>query len=203
MSNKTKNIERLRNILKRAKDEMYDKNGKLNIKLHSDISEALCEIKDNNLTVLTKEIYALLDSPSIGVKRDAIATLGFTTRLHVPEFRDKAYEIFLNDPDDYVKSTALAAWTSYFYESNDSKVLEILYAILIDNNNSFGIREEAYHGIFTTIDLLFAERVNIDLNTRYLHDGDDPEEFNKQINWQWLEDVMRQYAPEALRGDKE
>jgi hypothetical protein len=200
LSNKAETIERLRNILKRAKDEMYDQNGKLNISLHSDVSEALCEIKDNNLTILAKEIYALLDSPSIGVKRDAIATLGFTTRLHVPEFRDKAYEIFLNDPDDSVKSTSIRAWVSYYYESDDEKVLKKLYKILIDENQSCFVRSAAYMGIHTTIKDLFNSRTSLD--TDPLISSETPEEFNKQINWPWLEDVMRQYAPEALRGDK-
>ncbi len=201
MSNKTETIERLRNVLKRVKSELYV-NGVSNDDLFDDAFDAFALIKEQNLIVLAKEIYDLLDHEDKIIRKEAVALLGFTTRLHVPEFRDKAYEIFLNDPDDSVKSTALIAWVSYFFKSNNPKVLEILYAILIDNNNSFNIREMSYCGIFSTIDLLFAERVNIDLNTRHLHDGDDPEEFNKQINWEWLEDVMRQYAPEALRGDK-
>lgn len=197
MSEQTTNIEYLRNVLNRAKTDLY-LNGKLDEELHEEIFEVFYEIKAHKLTVLANEVYALLNSNDSFIRRDAVAVLGFTTRLHMPEFRDKAYDIFLNDPDDSVKYTALCAWTSYYLESNNNKVLKILYNILIDNNNSSSIRDQAYYGIFTTIDILFHKRM--DITRKNLLKYKTSEEFNKHIDWQELETIMRKYAPEALDG---
>lgn len=196
MSAKTEIIESIRKTLSNAKSGLYDAAGNADRKLFKETLSAFSLIKEYNLTILSKEVYQLLESDEPLIRQDAVATLGFTTRLHLPEFRDKAYEIFLNDPDDSVKATALNAWTGYYFKSNNRDVLKILYNILIDNSNYASIRDIAYHGIFTTIDDLFT--TSNEITRKNLLRYKNPEEFNQHIDWQELEAIMRKYAPEAL-----
>ena len=70
----------------------------------------------------------------------------------MPEFRDRAFEIFLKDPDDYVKDTALSCWCNYFRGTKNKNILIKLYQILNNDNYSKSIRYTAYYGIFETIE---------------------------------------------------
>jgi len=57
------------------------------------------------------------------IRGDAVATLGYKTRLFLPEFREKAYEIFKIDKDNTVKGMALASWAGYYKNTKNKKVI--------------------------------------------------------------------------------
>ncbi len=195
MANQTEIIKELRDVLKRVKNELYV-NGIVNDDLFEQAFNAFALIKEHQLTILTKEIYDLLDHEDAIIRKEAIALLGFSTRLHVPEFRDKAYEIFLNDQDESVKSTALRAWASYYFKSDDKRVLKILYSILLDETQHAFVRADAYVGIYTTISDLFTASNSI--KTTPLIKSKTPEQFNSHVDWQEVKNILLKYAPEVL-----
>ena len=98
-----------------------------------------------------------------------------------------------------VKSTALSCWYGYYAGSKNKKVLTKLYQILKNNDIHISIRTQAHQGIFTTIHI--NNDVGFDRMKQFdkLLNCNTPEEFNNTVNWDAVNKLMLQYAPEALK----
>jgi hypothetical protein len=201
MSNETENIEELRKTLILAKDTIarddYDENS---YQIFSKTIRILGLISNNKIYDLKKEVIDLLVCNEENVRKEAVATLGYTTRLHLPEFKEIAYQVWLSDTSSFVKRTALSAWASYFLETRSPLVLTILYSVLIDEDYNIMIRSQAYISIFTTIDLNHPDYDRISTLGELLKCKSN-EEFNGKINWNAIHKIMCQYAPEVLNDD--
>ena len=144
---------------------------------------------------LVPELYQLLDYWDPYLRQPAVANLGWW--LKVPEFKDRSYEIFINDEDEHVQFSALESWTSYYINSKNPMVLEELYKILINDNYYESIKEAALSGIF---DVIGVKSKFYDVFTSDLMRCNTPEEFNSKVEWKEVIDLLRKYAPNALKN---
>src|SRR5690606_13857933 len=71
----------------------------------------------------------------------------FGTYWERENFKDKAWEIYKNDPDEVVQVTAFLNWFSYYKNTKDKKVLKTLLNILKEHKN-IDIRIEALRGLY-------------------------------------------------------
>lgn len=199
MSAKIEDVKYMRNKLKEIK--MVNGSLKSNFKLFEECLSILSTISNEEIYELKDDVYNLLTCSDDFIRDEVVATLGFPNRLYLPEFRDTAYEIWLNDDNDMVRRTALSSWCGYYRESKNKKVLKELYNIINNNNLSIDIRVTAYSGIFSTVSFNHPsyDPVN-DMDA--LLSCETNEEFNNLVNWDAIRDIMRQYAPEALKEQK-
>ena len=145
---------------------------------------------------LTDELYKIMDSVKI-LRNNVIFVLGFSSHLHLPQFMDKAYDIFLKDSDPDTKFTALQVWISYYYNSQDPGVLKELYKILIDENYNRDIRITALSGIFEVRG--FFPSADKKIYIANLMNCRTPKEFNDRVDWEEITKVLKKHAPNALR----
>lgn len=192
------NIEYLRQRLNFIYDTDVIQKKELPHIVFKEFLEILNLIKKENLNQFKYELFKLLESDDQHIRNETVATLGLSTRLFLPEFQKKAFEIFLNDPSDMVKCTALSCWCNYFIKTKNKDVLLKLYPILIDNNQDIDIRATAFDGILTTVDPHYPGINRINEYDKLLY-CETPEEFNNTVNWDAVNKLMLQYAPEALK----
>ena len=144
---------------------------------------------------LVPELYKLLDHWDPYLREPAVANLGWW--LKVPEFKERVYEIFVNDENHNVKFSALQSWTSYYADTQNSSVLEELYKILINDNYYVGVRDVALMGIF---DVIGVKSNFYDPYTSDLIRCNLPSEFNSKVEWKEVTDLLKKYAPNALKN---
>lgn len=196
MQSRNEEIEELRKFLQSsAKIDLY-RNGTLDAELASDIVDALSLIGKEKFHELSKEVYALLNS-SNGVVRDTVVTtLGLSSRLHLPEFKETAYTIWLQDEDSNVQEAALAAWASYYNGTKNPEVLKILYKILINESYPVEHRRTAMQEVFS----VSGEPSNFynPFKSRHFYMLSSHAELNQKIDWNEIKAIMKKYAPDAL-----
>lgn len=145
---KTKIIE-LKKIFDAAKNCPRRDNGRLlDRQLNDEIWDALIDVGKEELYELKDEVFPYLNDPFSEFRAEAVKTLGWNSRLKIPEFKDVAHKIWKDDPDEDVKEVALAAWIDYNYNTHDPKILEEMYDILTSQKYPIGIRVYGLHGIF-------------------------------------------------------
>ena len=132
------------------------------------------------------------------IRGDAVATLGYKTRLFLPEFREKAYEIFKTDKDNTVKGMALASWAGYYKNTKNKKVISELYDVLINNHEDNFVRLKALSNIFLVSNEPSDSYGAWMIGSKFI-DAETPEEFNRLVDWEDVHKVIRKYVPEILR----
>ena len=143
---------------------------------------------------LVPEMLELLNSWNSFFRQLSVSNLGFW--LRIPEFKDIAYEIFINDEDDSVKFSALQSWISYYVDTKNSLILEELYKVLINDNYEESIRYISLNGIFKVADI---KPIFYDIGTSKFMKCQTPEEFNSKVDWQEVTSLLKKYAPNALK----
>lgn len=196
-------IEDVKYMRAKLNEVMYFNNGtEVDSKLYDECMSILITIGSEGIYELKDEVYKLLNCDDQFIRDEAVTTLGSPNRLHLPEFRDMAYDIWLNDSSDMVRSNALSAWCGYYRESKNKDVLKRLYSILANEGFSIDIKVVACCGIFSTVSFnhpAFDQFNDVDK----LLNCETNAEFNSKVNWDAIRDIMRQYAPEALKDDDE
>ncbi|HEV2524690.1 MAG TPA: HEAT repeat domain-containing protein [Gammaproteobacteria bacterium] len=195
MQSRNEEIEFFRKTLKLAKTDLYI-NGKLNRTLFSESISALSLIGKEKIYELSKEVSDLLDSSDEVVRETVVQTLGASTGLSLPEFKETAYKMWLEDEDANVRESALDAWSSYYKGTRNPEVLKILYKILIDENYPVDHRCEAMQDIF----YVSQEPSNFynPFNSRHFYMLASHEDFNQKVDWNEMKAIMKKYAPDAL-----
>lgn len=195
MQSRNNQIEGLRKTLILAKTDLY-REGKLNRPLSSDLLNALSLIGKEKIYELSKEVYGLLDSPNDVVRDEVVLTLGLISRLHLPEFKEIAYKIWLEDLDANVRKAALVAWSSYYAGTKNPAVLKILYRILIDENYPVDHRRNAMQSIFS----VSGEPSSFykPFQSKHFYMLASHEAFNQKVDWNEIRAIMKKYAPDAL-----
>ena len=199
MSNETKTVAELRETLQQLKTDLIDDDN-VDYNLFGDALSALAGIGKSHLIEFKNEVYELLDFWQEDIRSEAIATLGFDTRLGVSkaEFADKAYEIWKNDPSDSVKRTALTIWSGYYIRTKDNRVLTELYKILKDDTFGIGIRTVAYIGVFDVVKEGYPASYEPFATSTKLLKSANKKEFESKVDWDAIHAIMKKYAPEAL-----
>lgn len=149
-------------------------------------------ISQYQIVELADEVFKIMEIKDL--RSLAIETLGFW--LHLPWFKEQAYEIFVNDPDLEVKFSALLSWTSYYTGSKDPIVLEKLYMILINDNNPIPIRKVALTGILNVSDFNYKKSDPVMAN---LMNITSKKPFHEQIDWSIIIKIMKTYVPKTLK----
>ncbi len=195
MQSRNNQIEELKTILKAAKTDLYI-DGKLNRVLSRDLIDALAIIGKEKLHELSKEVYGLLDSPNVVARETAVTTLGLISCLHLPDFKETAYKIWLEDKDQNVQQSALAAWASYYIRTKNPEVLKTLYKILIDESYPVDHRRTAMQDIFS----VSGESSNFydPFKSRHFYMVSSHAEFNQKVDWTEIKAIMKKYAPDGL-----
>ncbi len=152
MSNKLQHTETkaLKQIFDMAKIAPRDKDGDFeNFEFNNEVDMALFEIGKKRLYELKEEVYPYLKDACIRLRIQAIRTLGYDCGdgLNLPEFKDMAYEIWLNDPDNGVKEAAINEWVTYHVGSKDPIILKYLYNIVYSERYTIHARIVALLGI--------------------------------------------------------
>jgi hypothetical protein len=111
-----------------------------------EVYSTLINIGKGYHTGLKEDVEKFLAHSNIELRSGAIRVLGFYWRL--PEYKEKAWEMFIHDPDDWVRAGALMAWIGYHEDSGDKSILKKLHEVLINKQEDESIRKTAYTGIF-------------------------------------------------------
>lgn len=137
---------------------------------------ALLLIGKRNIRELEPEVWKFLESEYSDLRDRAIGAL---RRMEVPEFRDRAYSMMKDDPDQYVRAAAVNAWSiTYYFATKDPQVVATLNAILRDESEETIVRTEALRGLYAVTGTPFFH-VNFDRMIR----TEDPEKFQKMVPW--------------------
>ncbi len=197
MYKRSKQIDTLRSLLKLAAVHKFGED-RHSRNLMNELLDAFSVIDEEKIYELVPEIKELLKSPEFVIRDTAIETLGMPTRLHLPEFRDEAYKIWLEDENPMVRSSALFVWGAYYLGSKDPKVLKIFYKILTDENYPVDQRLIAFENIFRVTQE--PSKVYHPYGMKHFRFPENtPEEFKAKIDWKEVEDIMRKYAPEVIK----
>ena len=196
---KTFNAEEIAAIFERAKEAKLDKGGNcLDSELSDNLSAAITDAGKQKFYQFEKEIWSYLKSKDEDLLKDAILTLGFRSRLHVPKFRDVAYDIWNNYEEESefsdVKCSALTAWCSYYENSNDKEALSVLYKV-VAAHSKVDMRTLAYRGIFLTCHAFKSYNEFGEISDLMYKDSHDY--LNQNIDWERVHKLMKQYAPEV------
>ncbi|MHB2020050.1 MAG: HEAT repeat domain-containing protein [Candidatus Xenobia bacterium] len=141
--------------------------------LSVDAYDAIIDVGQEWLKELKDEVVPYLDSEDEQLRSAAIRVLGFYWTL--PEFRDKAWEMFRSDPDLDVRQVALMSWGAYYNESHDPHVLRLLGQIFSDPNEDPGTRGGAYMSAQYVAGVPGPDKRDV---------SDDPDGL---IDWAWAE----------------
>ena len=195
MQSRNEEIDFFRKTLKLAKTDLYI-NGKLNRELFSESISILSLIGKEKTYELSKEVYDLLDSLDEVVRETVVQTLGASTGLSLPEFKETAYKMWLEDEDANVRKAALIAWASYYGGTKNPAVLKILYKILVDESYPIDHRRTAMEDIFT----VSGEPSNFynPFKSRQFYMLSSHAELNEKIDWNEIKAIMKKYAPDVL-----
>lgn len=128
---------------------------------------------------LKKTVVNLCNHTSEQARSAAIRVLCFYWGME--EFRDRAWEMFLHDNNDEVKSDALMSWANTYRNHNKGTVMKKLYSILKNKNNDPSLRETAYRNIFTVSPMLPKDRPSTNL---------DWDHFDKEVDWKLVEKLI-------------
>lgn len=199
MSDRAQQIKALKDILITAKS-IFCKNDNFDRKkykwLYRDTLDAFSYIGKEKFYELAPYVNQFIKCPNIVLKEAAIVTLGLSTRLHLPEFKDVAYKIWLEDKDDIVKNAALRSWASYYNNTKNSEILKKLYRILMDENYAIDHRRVAMQDIFYVAGE--TPKFYDPFQDRHLYMLNSHEEFNQKIDWDEIKAIIKKYAPGAL-----
>ena len=195
MQPRNEQIECFRKTLKLAKTDLYI-SGKLNRPLFSESISALSLIGKEKIYDLSNEVYDLLGCSDEVIRETVVTTLGLICFLHLPEFKEKAYQVWLEDEDANVREAGLAAWSSYYAGTKNPDVLKILYKILVDESYPVDHRREAMQDIFS----VSHEPSNFyePFKSRCFYMLKSHEDFNQKVDWNEMKAIMKKYAPDAL-----
>jgi len=192
-------IKVIRQALELAREEFCIKKRDLtkdNIKLLRDALSSFRMIGLEKLYEFVPEVTPFLSSCNSALRESAVDTLGSPFSLHLPEFRETAYQIWLEDQDDCVKESALRSWICYYHGTKDSEVLKTLYSILKNEKHPVLVRIDALNGIFRVSG---EEPTFYELDISSLIQLDSNQELNDEIDWDEVTKVMKRYAPKALK----
>lgn len=199
MQSRTDDIKALRDILKLAKLTFCDKELEItneNSWIYDDALSAFSMIGKEKIYELASDIYQFLKCGDEVLRKKAVTTLGLSTRLHLSEFKDIAYKIWLEDESNSVRNAALRAWTSYYSNTQNKEVLKKLYKILLNENYSVADRRIAMQDIFYVSGEI--PKFYDPFQDRHLYTLNSHEEFNQKIDWDEVRSIMKKYAPDAL-----
>ena len=199
MQSRTDNVKALRDILTVAKsifckDDNFDR--KRHKELYRDTLSSFSYIGKEKIYELSPYVNEFTKCPNTVLREAAVTTLGLSTRLHLPEFKDIAYKIWLEDNDSIVRNAALRAWTSYYSNSQNKEVLKTLYKILLNENYSIADRRVAMQDIFYVSGE--TPKFYDPFQDKHLYLLKSHEEFNQKIDWDEIRAIMGKYAPNAL-----
>lgn len=199
MQSRVDDIKALTDILKLAKltfckDDNFDRTR--HKQLYRDTLSSFSFIGKEKIYELAPDVYQFVNCENTVLREAAITTLGLSTRLHLPEFKDISYKIWLKDKDNTVRNAALCAWASYYNDTNDPIVLTILYKILIDENYLIKYRLSAMQCMFH----VSGERSSFynPFQSKHFYVVKSHEEFNQKVDWEEIRAIMKKYAPDAL-----
>lgn len=195
MSDERFEIEDLKRIFENAKHAERDETTGhfMDLDFHDDVACAIIDVGKEKIYELKNEVYRYLNDPFPDFRAEAVRTLGYPTRLKLPEFRDKAYEIWISDPDEDVKIAAISAWAGYYDFTSNADVLKKLYKIIQSHQNSVLIRIRAFFC------LIYVAEKPQDMREGYeileLRELESNQELDKAINWDRIDEIMEKYVP--------
>jgi len=190
-------IKPMREVLRRVHTELYIE-GKLNRPLFCQTLDVLNQIGEQKIVELAPDVLNLIDVQNASIRQEAIATLSYSTRLYLSQFKDKAYEIWHNDIDETVRGTALGGWAGYYINTKNAAIIKELYTILKNNNETSYVRLAALSGIFLVANEPSDSYDAWMIGSKFI-DSETPEEFNRLVDWEDVHKVIRKYVPEIMQ----
>jgi len=206
MQSRKEYIETLRKGLQRglegAKTDFIDENGKFHLEWFSDAGSVMSIAGKEELWELVSDIFEMLECKSPELRGEAIITLSFDTKLQSPEAKDIAYKMWLEDEDEDededVRGRALRAWTAFYTNAKDPKILKKLYEIIKSKNHPVAHRFEALRNIYA-VSKVKSESYNPYSRKFCDYPEKTHEEFEQLVDWQEVESILKKYAPGVLK----
>lgn len=192
----TQTIKNLEVILQKAKYRDPSQNGSDEYEeIVIDAYNAMSQIEKNRYIELIPYLYDFAEDQDEYLREKAVSSFGGFRADQVPEFREKAFKIWTNkDEDDVLKFIALGIWYGFYQNTQDKKVLNTLYQLLINNKEPNDLRARARVGILSVSGHLKRGGESC----FPLGSLENANEFNKAIDWKEINDIICQYAPESL-----
>ncbi len=194
MSVRADDVEAVRKIFEKAKHTPRDAEGHFeDFKLEGEVYGALMDVGEKKIYELKDEAYKYLDDPLPKYRKEAAIALGWGGNLMVPEFKDKAYEMWLNDPVENVRVAAFVAWAVYYNYTADPKVLQYLYNIIRSHQYTIEVRTYA---ILALIEVSGEEPLPCEgINVLEMAELENQDELTKAIDWDRINYIMKKYVP--------
>lgn len=160
-----------------------------------DAFNAMGEIEKNGYIELLKYLYDFLEDPDEYLRAQAVSSFGGFTKLEVPEFRNKAFDIWNNQSEDnYVRFVALGVWSGFYRDSCDKEVLVTLYNFLCDKTNETDLRIQALATIYEASGTMTHEIGKWVLRSLGNDELSDPNVFNETVNWDQINEIMKKHC---------
>ena len=147
---------------------------------------------------LIPDIFKMLNCKDGLLRGQAIITLSFDTRLQSPEAKDIAYKMWLEDDDEGVRESALMAWTAFYTNTKDPKILKKLYEIIKSKNHPVAHRFEALRNIYA-VSQVKSESYNPYSRKFCNYPKKTHEEFEQLVDWEEIKSILKKYAPDAMK----
>jgi hypothetical protein len=132
--------------LKQLETEVADEIEKLNHIMQKQWKE----LAGSHLANMLKDVAAAinyLSHPDPNLRRVAMSII-YNHWKPTPEYSRLCENLLINDPDFAARFTALDILISYYFDSNDVRIGELLANIVYDNSKPINFRKLAYKGLF-------------------------------------------------------
>lgn len=152
---------------------------KNNLKNCIDLYHSIIKTGKNNYRDLEIDIVSFLNSDDENLRMAAIRVLGLYWK--VPEYKSHAWKMFLSEKDEEVRAVALMVWASYYTKTNNKSILEILHKIMLDEQNHWMIRDQAYRSIL---------KISMIPQKDWPRKEIDWKNFKKELDWKLLNKIL-------------
>lgn len=194
-------IREIESILVKAKNRDPHKYGTVEDEdIVIDAYNAISKIEANGFIELKKYLYHFLNDPDSYLREIAITAFGGFTLDEVPDLKEIAYSIWNdNNEETYIRFVALQLWYAFFVNTQDHDAIILLYKLIRNEFEDLSIRKRAYAGILEVSGILSkGEGSRLCINNDHLVNDND--EFMRWVNWNQINEIMKQYAPEILKN---
>ncbi len=106
------------------------------------IFDALMDAGKDGHQELRADVEPFLEHPEGELRGAAIRVLAFYWQL--PEYRERADQLWREDADEEVRGAALMSWATYYRETGDPDVMQVLVDLLTDDEEVEDVRAIAW-----------------------------------------------------------
>jgi hypothetical protein len=194
MSERIEQIEALKEVFDKAKNAPRDEDDCfIDLHLRGALFSAIYHVGKNGIVELKDEVFSYLKDPYDDFRLYAVTALCGCNGLQLDEYKDIAYEIWLNDLNDDVKAIALNSWAEYYINTKNPIILKYLYNVFTSEKYSIRVRVYALYSFMDVADSF--SHLGESSEILGLTELEDHNALTKAVDWGKINRLMQQYVP--------